>query len=446
MSLQQLDSEPVADVQIRTEQCRETGEALGGGLPSHRAVRRHWHRRRRNCMLAAIVPLQTPTIRGNLAQTWLRKSSVPAYRTAFGLLIAAFALSACADGVPGLDFDFRNNGISSGTAQTAPRPEPDANGLISYPSYQVAVARQGDTVGRVAQRIGLSPADLAAFNARDADDVLRDGEILALPQRVGANANGDITEIASAAIDAADGPGDAVPGAATEGEPLRHTVRRGETAFSVARLYNVSVRALAEWNGLGPDLAVREGQTLIIPLAVGGGAVVASTLPDDGLPGDSAPPPPPSAADPLPEPVETADLPDAPDLSDTSEPAPTAPPIELAAESRLQRPVQGSILRGFSSANEGVDIATAEGTPVLAADDGEVAAITRDTEQIPILVVRHPGGMLTVYANIRNISVERGDRVSRGQQVAEVGPGDPPFLHFEVRQGFEAVDPQPLIE
>lgn len=370
---------------------------------------------------------------------------MPNIRNALALTTAALVLSACADGLPQLDFDFRNNGISEGVANTATRPEPDANGLISYPSYQVAVARQGDTVSTVAGRIGLPAAELAAFNAREVSDSLRAGEILALPRRVGPNASGDITSIASAAIDSAGGT-TPQPGVQTGAEPIRHTVRRGETAFSVARLYNVSVRSLAEWNGLGPDLAVREGQTLIIPLAVDGGTVVASTLPDDGLPGDSTPPPPPSAADPLPDAVVT---PDAPDLSTAATPAPEPDPEPAptaSAEPALQRPVAGSILRGFSSDNEGIDIAAAAGAPVVAADDGEVAAITRDTEQVPILVIRHSGNLLTVYANIQNITVERGDRVSRGQQVAEVGPGDPSFLHFETRRGFEAIDPQPLIE
>lgn len=371
------------------------------------------------------------------------------HRKFLALTVTAALLAGCADGLPELDFDFRNNGISGGVGDVAPRPEPDPNGLISYPSYQVAVARQGDTVSSVAQRIGLSSAELASFNARNADDGLRAGEILALPRRVGPSAGGDITAIASAAIDEAGGNAgggglDVQAGA----EPIRHTVQRGETAFSVARLYNVPVRALAEWNGLGPDLAVREGQTLIIPLAVTGGAVVATTLPDDGLPGDSSPPPPPSATEPLPDAVAAATLPEAPDLADNSEPAPPPEPepAPATAGGELQRPVAGSVLRGFSSANEGVDIAAATGAPVLAAEAGEVAAITRDTEQIPILVIRHSGNLLTVYANIQGITVERGDTVSRGQQVAEVGPGDPSFLHFEVRRGFDAVDPQPLID
>ena len=50
-------------------------------------------------------------------------------------------------------------------------------------------------------------------------------------------------------------------------EPLRHQVTRGETAFTIARLYNVSAKDLADWNGLGPDFAVREGQYLLIPTA-----------------------------------------------------------------------------------------------------------------------------------------------------------------------------------
>ena len=111
----------------------------------------------------------------------------------------------------------------------------------------------------------------------------------------------------------------------------------------------------------------------------------------------------------------------------------------------LQRPVSGEIIRPFSSSNEGVDIRAAEGAAVGAAASGTVAAITRDTDQVPILVLRHPDGLLTVYANIRDIAVERGDAVSAGQRIASVGGGNPPFLHFEVRRGFEAVDPEPLL-
>ena len=49
-------------------------------------------------------------------------------------------------------------------------------------------------------------------------------------------------------------------------DPAKHKVVRGETAFIISRLYNISVRSLADWNGLDSDYTVREGQILIIPL------------------------------------------------------------------------------------------------------------------------------------------------------------------------------------
>lgn len=356
-------------------------------------------------------------------------------------LLAPLVLAACVGAPSEWDFDFRPN-APRGEVTVADRPAPDSRGLISYDSYQVAIARRGDTVADVATRIGLTPAELAAFNGRTASDELRVGEVLALPSRVAGTTTGTGTDIASIAGAAIDAAGNGTPTANTPQlpngqEPVRHRIGRGETAYSVARLYGVSVRSLAEWNGLGPDLAVREGQYLLIPIVI----ETAAAPSEAARPGDSVAPLPPSAANPLPSGIETATLPDlASTGTGTATPAPAAAaPAQAAA--RLAAPVGGSILRAFGSGNEGIDISATSGTPVRAAADGTVAAITQDTDQVPILVIRHPDGLLTVYANIQNISVSRGDRISAGQTVAQVGPGDPSFLHFEVRRGFEAVDP-----
>ncbi|MBF9038567.1 peptidoglycan DD-metalloendopeptidase family protein [Rhodobacterales bacterium LSUCC0246] len=385
---------------------------------------------------------------------------------AFGL--SAALLSGCVGAVSDLDFDFRGNAISDADVRaTAPLPEPDAQGLITYPNYQLAVARSGDTVRSVASRIGIDADSLARFNGRTADDPLRPNEILALPRdaRVGSGGAGrDITQIASSAIDAAETLSPQSPAVQSGQEPVRHHVTRGETAYSIARLYNVSVRALSDWNGLGPDLEVREGQYLIIPLAL---ETATGDLADGAVPGASTPPPPPSASQALPAPITSETLPaqqSAPAPASSTVPAPrpatqssapapapaaqppVAAPAVADAGGALLRPVSGDIIRSFSASNEGVDINSAVGTPVRAAEAGEVAAITQDTDQVPILVLRHADGLLTVYANIRDITVSRGDRVSRGQTIAEVGPGAPSFLHFEVRRGFEAIDPTPFFE
>ncbi|MEO0966719.1 MAG: M23 family metallopeptidase, partial [Planctomycetota bacterium] len=104
------------------------------------------------------------------------------------------------------------------------------------------------------------------------------------------------------------------------------------------------------------------------------------------------------------------------------------------------------IIRPYTKgSNEGIGISANAGSEVVAADDGTVAAITRDTDQVPILVIRHANNLLTVYAGVDEIAVEKGDAVRRGEQIAVVRSASPPFLHFEVREGFDSVDPGPYL-
>ncbi|PYF09992.1 murein DD-endopeptidase MepM/ murein hydrolase activator NlpD [Rhodobacter viridis] len=363
---------------------------------------------------------------------------------------------------------------------TAERPAPDARGVISYPNYQVAVARQGDTIGSVASRLGLDASELARYNALEPTTPLGKGEVLALPQRVSEPAGGvigaggattgseriDITSLASSAIDraavshpapvaapTAAAPRPATPSVApaakpaTPGasgaEPVRHRVARGETAYSIARYYNVSAKSVAEWNGLPADLSVREGQMLMIPPATGAAPPPATATLTE--PGQGSPTPePPSAAKPLPKEVP----PKASAPVDTSA-APNLGASRTAASSssKFVMPVSGAIVRPYAKGkNDGVDIKAAPGTAVKAADAGTVAAITQDTEHVQILVMRHDGGLLTVYANIEGITVAKGAKVSRGQTIAKVHSGDQGFLHFEIRKGSDSVDPMPYLE
>ncbi len=373
---------------------------------------------------------------------------------------ALLALAACGD--QPFDYDLRGNfGNAPSTAQaavnaTADRPEPDARGIISYPGYQVAVARRGDTVASLAARIGVDARTLARYNGIQTGDTLREGEVVALPGRVAEPEGGpiqppgdvDIATLAGEAIDSAPEPSgvqtSALEPARTGVEPVRHKVERGETAYTIARLYDVSVRSLADWNGLGPDFSVREGQYLLIPVALSdnsgerdsAAATGADTTP---RPGQGSPTPePPSASRPLPaedtvaasKPVESS----APDLGATQTAA--------APDAAMSFPVRGDIIRDYAKGkNDGIDIAASPGTPVKAAAAGVVAAITEDTNGVPIIVVKHEGNLLTVYSNIAGVTVKKGDQVSRGQKLAEIRRDGTAALHFEVRDGFDSVDP-----
>lgn len=364
---------------------------------------------------------------------------------------ALLGLTACGD----FDFDLRNgaNGFSTAEAArqaSADRPRPDARGVISYPDYQVVVARGGDTVQSVAERLGSNPAELARHNALTPDTTLRAGEVLALPNKIDGGSGGEIavTTLAETAINRAEGSTSAPPVTPrTDGpQPTRHRVERGETAFQIARLYNVSPRALADWNGLSPEMDVRDGQILLIPVAaqLDRPAEVPVTAPGDGSPT----PPPPSASTPMPEPAPPADVSE----REAAEARPPSPELvqertETPAPTTFAMPVDGRIIRAYAPGrNDGVGIAASAGTSVRAAQSGSVAAVTKTTTGVNILVLSHANNLLTVYANIDNLNVEKGARVSRGQTIAKVAAGDPSFLHFEVRNGQESVDPMRYLE
>ncbi|EPX81886.1 Lipoprotein NlpD [Salipiger mucosus DSM 16094] len=238
------------------------------------------------------------------------------------------------------------------------------------------------------------------------------------------------------------------PAAASSGvEPVRHQVKRGETAYTIARLYDVTPRALAEWNGLGQDFSLREGQYLLIPVVQ---REEASTAQDDTpAPGSGSPTPqPPSSSAPLPEDEPSAASSAAAEAEAESEPvadigqSQPAAPAPAASNAAMAMPVSGAIIREYSKGrNDGIDISADAGTPVKAAASGTVAAITKNTENVQILVIRHPDEVLSVYTHVDQLKVSKGDAVSRGQTIGAVRAGDPAFLHFEVRKGFESVDP-----
>ena len=354
------------------------------------------------------------------------------YGRAALVTVSLLALAGC-EGKSFNDLDFDMRGLTGGFttadaargAQPAAKPQADARGVISYPTYQVAVAREGESIAEMAGRLGLGPNELGRYNGIPPQTKLRAGEIIALPRRVdGASATPtaagtiDVTSLAAGALDRVGGS-PAASTAAFESAPVRHQVQRGETAYSIARLYNVSVRALSDWNSLDSALSVREGQYLLIPVATAGDQVAsAGAVATTALDTPAAAAPSPAAA----------------------APAPAAAPA--ASATRMMLPADGSITRPFQKGKtDGIEISAAAGSPVRAAADGTVAAITRDTDQVPILVIRHAGNVLTVYAGIDAIAVKKGDTVTRGQVIAKVRAGNPAFLHFQVREGTMSVDP-----
>ena len=109
-------------------------------------------------------------------------------------------------------------------------------------------------------------------------------------------------------------------------------------------------------------------------------------------------------------------------------------------------PAHGRIIQGFKSGgNDGINIAVPEGTSVKAAEAGTVAYAGSEIKGFGNLVlIRHPNGFVTAYANNGDIEVHRGEQVKRGQTIAKSGQSGnvaSPQLHFELRKGSTPVDP-----
>ena len=106
-----------------------------------------------------------------------------------------------------------------------------------------------------------------------------------------------------------------------------------------------------------------------------------------------------------------------------------------------------SVYRTYTKGKtDGIDIAAQPGSAVVAAKTGSVAAITSDSDNVHVIVLRHADGLLTIYSNVTGIAVKEGQQVSQGAKIAEIRPGASPYVHFEVRRGMNSTDPMPFLE
>jgi lipoprotein NlpD len=119
--------------------------------------------------------------------------------------------------------------------------------------------------------------------------------------------------------------------------------------------------------------------------------------------------------------------------------------------SNLIWPTQGFISQGFRKyQHEGIDIAGASGTPIVAAASGTVVKAGWDNWGLGNAInIRHLDGSITIYGHNRRLLVSKDQQVIQGQIIAEMGStgnSTAPHLHFEIHpNGRIAVDPLHLL-
>lgn len=313
----------------------------------------------------------------------------------------------------------------------------------TIPKAGTVRVEQGMTLYSISRANGLTVAQLAAANNIAPPYTVSTGRVLRIPGV--AQARAPKPSFASQEQDefVSDEPVKKASGG-------RHTVRGGETLFSLGRKYGVSPYAIVDLNDLPHDQSLNVGQSLRLP--AGTAKSIVSKVPAVEEPDQIA------SDD---EPVETDDTEQGFTLKkppqDLDEEVPVAKPVLQQTEvdsapsmGSMRWPVKGKIISEYGAKphglkNEGINIAVPEGTGVRAAESGVVAYAGNELKGYGNLVlIRHQGGWVTAYAHAKELFVKRGDIVKRGDVIAKAGQTgsvSSPQLHFEVRKGATAMDP-----
>jgi murein DD-endopeptidase MepM/ murein hydrolase activator NlpD len=103
---------------------------------------------------------------------------------------------------------------------------------------------------------------------------------------------------------------------------------------------------------------------------------------------------------------------------------------------------------GRKTFHAGLDIANFTGTPVYSPADGVVSFAGPRGGYGNVVQIDHGFGIITRYGHNSRIVVKRGDRVRRGEKIAEIGStgrSTAPHLHYEVVLNGKPVNPRPFI-
>jgi murein DD-endopeptidase MepM/ murein hydrolase activator NlpD len=202
---------------------------------------------------------------------------------------------------------------------------------------------------------------------------------------------------------------------------MLYSVKRGDTFFDLGRRFEVSPDELMRLNGISDPKKLLAGSTIRVPQRAQSGSQEQGAVKKASYLGSSGA------------------------VGGAVARRPAAQNVALGAAARyvgrLAWPVAGHRMnsrfgRRGRSFHEGMDIAAPTGTPILAAHDGVVVFSGNTIKGYGNLIIIQSEALSTVYAHNHRNRVRVGQRVRRGQHIADVGATGRttgPHLHFETR-------------
>lgn len=180
-----------------------------------------------------------------------------------------------------------------------------------------------------------------------------------------------------------------------------HFVQAGETLYEIGWRYGLDYRDLAIYNGIQPPYSVFPQQRIKLYADPNMKKVVAVSTPK-------------------------------------------LPMLKPVSTSGWVMPARGKLLNSFAQTKKGINISGGLGDPIYATQSGHVVYAGNGLRGYGNLVlIQHDEQLLSAYAHNRKLRVKQGQKVKRGQVIAEMGNlgSRTPMLHFEVRKAGKPVNP-----
>lgn len=238
-----------------------------------------------------------------------------------------------------------------------------------------------------------------------------------------------------------------------------YRVEKGDTLYSIAFRHGKDYRDVARWNGIAAPYTIWPGQVLTLHEPAGRGRPAPATVvrrdvpapvihaPPVTSPAPTVAPTPAHASTVIANEVPVAGVPPA-----VPPPPPPAPPTAAPGGARSvsgiswRWPADGTVIKRFQSGDAipGIEIAGRSGSPVRAAADGVVVYSGNGLVGYgELIIVKHSDDFLSAYGHNRKRLVKEGQRVSAGQEIAEMGStgASRDELQFQIRRNGNPVNP-----
>ena len=259
-----------------------------------------------------------------------------------------------------------------------------------------------------------------------------------------------------------------------------HIVKKGETAYRIARAYSISLQDLAEANNISDVSSLEEGSVIFIPDAdqviddvmAQAGKACADVKRDGGLKSAKVPDRKKSSIT-----GDATQLPgkkpsDKPTVAESSDGGTAIAPPQVSTRKKEEKnedkqslseerdevkpekgrfvwPVRGTVKTRFGiqpnkTYHNWIKIACPAGTQVKAAASGTVIFSASLPPFGETIIIRHPNDYATVYTHLRKRSVKVDKTIKRGETIALVGEIDEArdaYINFEIRFKGKARNP-----